>query len=173
MWTGSTFTNLNSMHGDSGQLSLILIQYTVTLVSGSLLIIEKMKVLIIFVTLVYFAFSCEECDYPFSNYATCTGETVCVYGAENVQVECWMRDITTDTVIKQLFVRGDCNILHFKQFCSRGVEIIEMVNSNDNLSCSGNPPPFFPLIFLFLAKGYVIHSDVEFIVRSHLQSHGC
>lgn len=55
MWTGSTFTNLNSMHGDSGQLSLILIQYTVTLVSGSLLIIEKMKVLIIFVTLVYFA----------------------------------------------------------------------------------------------------------------------
>lgn len=66
------------MHGDSGQLSLILIQYTVTLVSGSLLIIEKMKVLIIFVTLVYFAFSCEECDYPFSNYATCTGETVCV-----------------------------------------------------------------------------------------------
>lgn len=135
-------TNLNSMHGDSGQLSLILIQYTVTLVSGSLLIIEKMKVLIIFVTLVYFAFSCEECDYPFSNYATCTGETVCVYGAENVQVECWMRDITTDTVIKQLFVRGDCNILHFKQFCSRGVEIIEMVNSNDNLSCSGNPPLF-------------------------------
>lgn len=65
-----------------------------------------MKVLIIFVTLVYFAFSCEECDYPFSNYATCTGETVCVYGAENVQVECWMRDITTDTVIKQLFVEG-------------------------------------------------------------------
>lgn len=152
MWTGSTFTNLNSMHGDSGQLSLILIQYTVTLVSGSLLIIEKMKVLIIFVTLVYFAFSCEECDYPFSNYATCTGETVCVYGAENVQVECWMRDITTDTVIKQLFVRGDCNILHFKQFCSRGVEIIEMVNSNDNLSCSGNPPPSFSAYFLVSRK---------------------
>lgn len=152
MWTGSTFTNLNSIHGDSGQLSLILIQYTVTLVSGSLLIIEKMKVLIIFITLVYFAFSCEECDYPFSNYATCTGETVCVYGAEYVQVECWMQDITTDTVIKQLLVRGDCNILHFKQFCSRGVKIIEMVNNNDNLSCSGKPPPPFPAYFLVSRK---------------------
>lgn len=53
-----------------------------TLVSEKFLTIEKLKVLIFFVVVIYSVYSCEECNYMFSNYASCTGESVCVYGAE-------------------------------------------------------------------------------------------
>lgn len=108
----------------------------------------------------------------FSNYASCTGESVCVYGGEYVQVECWLRNIRSDTFIKQLLVRGNCGAAsRFKKLCRQDVGFIEMMNSNDTFSCAGNPPPPpFPLIFLILAKSYIIHSDGEFIDRPRLQS---
>lgn len=158
MWDrGHIFTNLNC------------IQHVMTLVSGKFLTMEKLKVLIFFVVVIYSVYSCEECNYIFSNYASCTGESVCVYGAEYVQVECWLRNIRSDTFIKQLLVRENCGAAsRFKQLSSQNVGFIEMMNSNDTFSCAGNPPPF-PLIFLILTKSYIIHSDGEFIDRPQLQ----
>lgn len=54
------------------------------LVSEKFLMIEKLKVLIFFVVVIYLVYSCEECNYMFSNYVFCIGELVCVYGVEYV-----------------------------------------------------------------------------------------
>ncbi|XP_052693585.1 uncharacterized protein LOC128171849 isoform X1 [Crassostrea angulata] len=126
MWDrGHIFTNLNC------------IQRVMTLVSEKFLTIEKLKVLIFFVVVIYSEYSCEECNYMFSNYASCTGESVCVYGAEYVRVECWLRNIRSDTFIKQLLVRGNCGAAsRFKQLCSQDVGFIEMMNSNDTFPCA-------------------------------------
>lgn len=48
-----------------------LIQCIMTLVSGRLLTMGKLKVAIIFVTPVYSTYSCEECNNVFSNYSVC------------------------------------------------------------------------------------------------------
>lgn len=152
MWDrGHIFTNLNC------------IQRVMTLVSEKFLTIEKLKVLIFFVVVVYSVYSCEECNYMFSNYASCTGESVCVYGAEYVRVECWLRNIRSDTFIKQLLVRGNCGAAsRFKQLCSQGVGFIEMMNSNDTFPCAGNPPP---LSTYFLDSRKKLHNPLRWRVH--------
>lgn len=152
MWDrGHIFTNLNC------------IQRVMTLVSEKFLTIEKLKVLIFFVVVIYSVYSCEECNYMFSNYASCTGESVCVYGAEYVRVECWLRNIRSDTFIKQLLVRGNCGAAsRFKQLCSQGVGFIEMMNSNDTFPCAGNPPP---LSSYFLDSRKKLHNPLRWRVH--------
>lgn len=152
MGQGSYITNLNC------------IQRVMTLVSEKFLTIEKLKVLIFLLLLYTRCTVVRSATICLVNYASCTGESVCVYGAEYVRVECWLRNIRSDTFIKQLLVRGNCGAAsRFKQLCSQDVGFIEMMNSNDTFPCAGNPPP---LSTYFLDSRKKLHNPLRW--RVHL-----
>lgn len=48
------------------------------------------------------ASGCDMCKIDFGNFATCTGEDVCPLYASYVEVECFIRNITTLVPIGQL-----------------------------------------------------------------------
>lgn len=64
------------------------------------------------------ASGCDMCKIDFGNFATCTGE-VCPFYASYVEVECFIRNITTLVPIVQLRIRGKlriyCTVCTFMQ----------------------------------------------------------
>lgn len=83
---------------------------------------------------------CDPCVFSFPDYAVCSGEDVCPLHAQFVETRCYVKNITTLVLIKQLRIRGNCgSVKQFVYFCQNiPIKDIVMLDSEENHRCKGN-----------------------------------
>lgn len=82
---------------------------------------------------------CDPCAFSFPDYAVCSGEDVCPLHAQFVETRCYVKNITTLVLIKQLRIRGNCgSVKQFVYFCQNiPIKDIVMLDSEENHRCKG------------------------------------
>lgn len=84
---------------------------------------------------------CDMCNIQFGNLATCTDEDVCPLYAPFVEVEFFIRNITTVVPITQLRIQGKCvSVVQYAHLC-KGAQIKDkdMLDSTEkNPRCRGD-----------------------------------